>query len=170
MGLSSTTRACRPCRSPDTGMKEVEASLANSNLASNVNVLPRPGWLSTQIRPPIISTSCRLMARPRPVPPKRRVVESSACEKGWNSRAICSAVMPIPESRTAKRKVTSFTCRLTSSVDTTMSPCSVNLRALLVRLVSTCESRSGSPTRRVGTPPGAYPGYAAPRLWSNGHQ
>ena len=42
-------------------------------------VVPRPGSLSSQIRPPISSTSFRLIARPRPVPPNFRVVEPSAC-------------------------------------------------------------------------------------------
>ena len=32
-------------------------------------VLPTPGWLSSQIRPPIIDTSRPQMLRPRPVPP-----------------------------------------------------------------------------------------------------
>ena len=43
------------------------------------NVLPRPDSLSTQMRPPISSTSCGEMASPRPVPPYLRVVELSAC-------------------------------------------------------------------------------------------
>ena len=46
------------------------------------NVLPRPGSLSTQIRPPISSTSLAEIVRPRPVPPNRRVVEPSACSNG----------------------------------------------------------------------------------------
>jgi len=44
----------------------------------NENVLPRPGSLSTHMRPPIRSTSPRLMVRPSPVPPYLRVVEESA--------------------------------------------------------------------------------------------
>ena len=43
------------------------------------NVLPCPGWLSTQIRPPIKPASRCEIANPRPVPPKRRVVDASAC-------------------------------------------------------------------------------------------
>ena len=31
------------------------------------------------------------MERPSPVPPKRRVVDESACANGWNSRARCSS-------------------------------------------------------------------------------
>lgn len=41
-------------------------------------VEPRPGSLSTETSPPIRSAKWREMARPRPVPPKRRVVEASA--------------------------------------------------------------------------------------------
>ena len=41
------------------------------------------------------------MERPRPVPPNRRVVEESACANGWNSRARCSSLKPMPVSRTA---------------------------------------------------------------------
>jgi hypothetical protein len=36
--------------------------------------------LSTWIAPPIIATSFAQIARPRPVPPKRRSVDASACE------------------------------------------------------------------------------------------
>ena len=42
----------------------------------------------------------QLMARPRPVPPKRRVVEASTWEKEWNSRSIASCGMPMPVSVT----------------------------------------------------------------------
>jgi hypothetical protein len=34
------------------------------------------------------------------VPPNLRVIEASACWKGWNSRAIASAEMPMPVSVT----------------------------------------------------------------------
>ena len=40
------------------------------------------------------------MARPSPVPPKRRVVELSACTKGWKIRSIAAGAMPMPESAT----------------------------------------------------------------------
>ena len=63
-------------------------------------VEPWPGSLSTHSRPPMRSTSWRRSTGPRPVPPKRRVVELSACMKGWNTRDSCSAVMPTPVSRT----------------------------------------------------------------------
>ena len=40
-----------------------------SNQAVKWNVLPFPGSLSTQIRPPISAASCDEIARPSPVPP-----------------------------------------------------------------------------------------------------
>ena len=43
------------------------------------------------------------MARPRPVPPKRRVVEESAWENGSNSRRAVSGAMPMPVSLTSNR-------------------------------------------------------------------
>jgi hypothetical protein len=44
------------------------------------------------------STSGAQMARPRPVPPKRRVVDASACENGSNRRSWSSGAMPMPVS------------------------------------------------------------------------
>ena len=49
---------------------------------------PRPGSLSTQMRPPISSTSRAEMARPSPVPPYFRVVEPSACAKASKISAL----------------------------------------------------------------------------------
>ena len=49
-------------------------------------VLPFPGSLLTSISPSRSSAMLRVIARPRPVPPKRRVVEGSAWEKGWKIR------------------------------------------------------------------------------------
>ena len=46
---------------------------------SNQKRAPSPGVASQSSFPPISSTSSREMARPRPVPPKRRVMEPSAC-------------------------------------------------------------------------------------------
>ena len=51
--------------------------------------LPSPDLLSTPISPPISSTSCCEIARPRPVPPYCRVVEPSACVNASN-RAVCT--------------------------------------------------------------------------------
>ena len=65
-----------------------------------VNVEPLPGVLSTVTSPPSMVQKCLVMASPRPVPPKRLVVEASAWLNAWNSRPSCSFVMPTPVSDT----------------------------------------------------------------------
>ena len=42
-------------------------------------VVPAPSWLSSHSTPPCISMNCLLIVRPRPLPPWRRRVETSAC-------------------------------------------------------------------------------------------
>ena len=76
----------------------------------NQNVLPLPGSLWTPISPPINSASCLEIASPRPVPPYLRVVDVSACSNAWNSRSLCSSVMPMPVSLTAKSRACSRPC------------------------------------------------------------
>ena len=70
---------------------------------SNQNVAPWPASESTPIWPFISSTMRLEMARPRPVPPYRRVVEASAWLNAWNRRACAAREMPTPVSRTSKR-------------------------------------------------------------------
>ena len=65
-------------------------------------VLPAPTVLSAQILPPINSTKRFEMAKPRPVPPYLRVVETSACEKLSKMVARRSAGIPMPVSETEK--------------------------------------------------------------------
>ena len=62
---------------------------------------PLPGSLVTVTSPPIMRASLRVMARPRPVPPKRCAVVASAWVNSSNSFACCSGVMPMPVSATA---------------------------------------------------------------------
>src|SRR6266511_5693304 len=52
-----------------------------------VKTEPLPGSLVTVTSPPIIRASLRVMARPRPVPPKRCAVVASA----WPQRPDCVA-------------------------------------------------------------------------------
>ena len=66
---------------------------------------PSPGVLSTQIRPPISSTSRLQMVRPSPVPPYLRVVEPSAWRERLEQPAACSGVMPMPVSRTREAQL-----------------------------------------------------------------
>jgi hypothetical protein len=50
-----------------------------------VNTEPFPGSLATVMSPPIMRQKCRLMARPRPVPPYLLAVVEDACDNSWNS-------------------------------------------------------------------------------------
>ena len=68
-----------------------------------MKTLPSPSRLATVMVPPIAAHSSLQMARPRPVPPNRRVVVESACTNFSNSEATRSGAMPIPESATAIR-------------------------------------------------------------------
>ena len=56
--------------------------------------------LATVTSPPNRRQNARVMARPSPVPPKRRVVETSAWVNRSNSLSSCSGVMPMPVSAT----------------------------------------------------------------------
>ncbi len=51
---------------------------AGSRGSTTVNVLPRPGSLCTDTRPPWAVTSAWTMDRPSPAPPLARVREASA--------------------------------------------------------------------------------------------
>ncbi len=121
------------------------------NWAVNQNVLPSPSSLSTPIRPCIISTKRREIAKPRPVPPCFRVVDPSACVNAWNKRSCTSDAKPIPVSATAKRKLWVRASPSARATCTTTSPPSVNLMALPTRLVKICRNRPGSPSTQVGT-------------------
>jgi hypothetical protein len=50
--------------------------------------------------PPIASARRLEIARPRPVPPKRRLIDASVWLKDWKSRSMRSGGMPISVSRT----------------------------------------------------------------------
>ena len=73
---------------------------ASCSITSKRNVLPTPGWLSTAIAPPISSTSRRQIARPSPLPPKRREIEPSIWVNSSNMRSIARQPMPMPLSAT----------------------------------------------------------------------
>ena len=110
----------------------------------SVKVEPLPGSLSTDTSPPISCASCRVIARPSPVPPKRRVIVASACVKVENSRVRTASVMPMPVSLIAT--LTRHSPGVTSSEDTAIFtlPRSVNLIALDKRLPTHWRTRTGS--------------------------
>ena len=89
VATSSATRIRSGRLAVTTGCSLAVPPARRSPLAStavNVNVLPRPGSLATVSCPPIIRTRRRQMPRPRPVPPKRLVVDESACVKSSKMR------------------------------------------------------------------------------------
>src|SRR2546422_7875853 len=80
--------------------------------------------------PPIISTSCLLIARPRPEPPCLRVVDPSAWANSSKMWDCAAALMPAPVSLTSKRSVTFCAVSSRPATRITTEPCSVNLIAL----------------------------------------
>ena len=145
--LSSSTRMPL-CEESCAGMSPCTLSSGISNQKS----VPRPVSEDTPMRPPINSTMRLQIARPRPVPPYRRVVEASAWLKAVNSRSTASGRMPMPVSRTSKR---SWCCAADSPMRWTCTdtePFSVNFTALLIKLPSTWRRRTGSPRTGRRTP------------------
>ncbi|MNN20133.1 hypothetical protein D3C81_1333940 [compost metagenome] len=106
---------------------------------------------ATPISPPIRSTSRLQMVSPSPVPPYLREVEESAWVKAWNSLLHCSSLRPMPVSMTSKRSQVPASLSCSRWMAMVISPCPVNLIALLSRLLSTWPRRMGSPSSPVGT-------------------
>ncbi|CSB80156.1 Uncharacterised protein [Vibrio cholerae] len=71
-----------------------------ANLTLTLKQEPCPTSLCTKTVPFINSAICLTIAKPKPVPPKRRVVCDSACSKGRKIRPNDSCAMPIPVSCT----------------------------------------------------------------------
>lgn len=130
LSLSSTTSTRRPRRSGVGTSGTSAASFADSRTV-NQKVDPLPAVLSTPTVPPISSASRLLIASPSPVPPKRRVVEVSACSKLRNRRSRWASSSPMPVSATSKRSSSSPLLRWATRARRVISPCSVNLTALL---------------------------------------
>ena len=132
------------------------------------NSLPTPNSLLRLTSPPIRSTSWRTMDRPSPVPPKRRVVEASACVKGVNRRASTSGLMPMPVSRTTNCTSMRPSSRGAHSTVSCTPPRSVNLTALPSRLTRICRMRVMSPRSRCGTSVSAWMISSSGLLWVSG--
>ena len=96
--LSSTTNTDRPGRNAAASGRTARLGAA-PNRAVKWNELPRPGALSTQIRPCIASTRRAEMVSPSPVPPYWRVMEPSAWENASKISFCFSGAMPMPVSR-----------------------------------------------------------------------
>ena len=106
------------------------------------NVVPCPGVLSTQMRPPIICDERRTeMVRPSPVPPYVRVMEPSAWLKA--SKIIACLSSRDADARVAHgdvqrwRRARPARPAVRAQTLTTTSPSLVNLMALPTRLTST---------------------------------
>ena len=149
VALSSTTSTRRfsgeqpPARAGWRGARRRPRSSGDREAERAALAAARTSAVSS---PPIISTSRREIASPRPVPPKRRVVDVSACAKGSNSRASCVRVDADAgvADLDAQQRAGLVGAARRSRAPTT-SPCSVNLTALASRLVSTWRRRPPSP-------------------------
>src|SRR5499427_117928 len=118
------------------------ASLASATRRGTAKekVEPRPGSLSTQMRPPWSSTKVLVMLSPRPVPPNSRLMLASTWRNSAKMWSSWSAGMPMPVSDTLY--TTSFPSRRAVMVT---CPCLVNLSALPTRLVRHWVMRLPSP-------------------------
>ena len=147
-GLSSMMSTRRP-RKSDWSRRGRGVAAPLPRRAVKRNVLPLPGSLCDRRHvPPISSVSCLEMARPSPVPPYLRVVEASACSKAWNRRADLR--LGHADAGVAHRELDELAVVGASSstrTSTTTSPFSVNLTALLQKLIRIWPSRSGSPRK-----------------------
>ena len=152
LALSSTIRARSAPISGRGGVGDgSSATTASGSRSSKEKVLPAPSTLSRCNSPPIRPTRRWQMASPSPVPPKRRVVEASACEKPLKMWPWFSGEMPMPLSLTATSSSTSSSVRSIARRRSTTWPTLVNLIALPPRLMSTCCSRMSSPSRPCGS-------------------
>ena len=139
-------------RSVRRGRDATPGSPASSIGSVNQNVLPSPGSLSTPMLPPIASTSCREMARPRPVPPNLRVVDESAWEKASKSRSgrrRLDADTGVGDLEPDDHAVVGPVLELGAAARPRRR--SVNFTAFEARFSSTCRSRDGSPRRPTGS-------------------
>ena len=117
-------------------------------------VEPLPSSLSTQIRPPIISTSFFEMARPRPAPPYCSWSGTPAWTKLSKIVSTISAGMPTPVSVTRKSRLTAWDSGVCTwearSTATSTWPCCVNLMAFAHQVGEHLAQPAGSPIRRSG--------------------
>jgi len=119
-------------------------------MTSNQKWLPWSSSLFTCSCPPMRCTKVLLITKPKPVPPKRRVVEVSACVNSSKICYMCSALIPMPVSITENYKCTSCSLRKTCSIKMRTCPCMVNFKALPARLIRICWSLNLSPIRLRG--------------------
>ena len=123
---------------------------ARPNWATKWKRLPLPGSLSSQSRPPISSTSCAEIVRPRPVPPYRRVVDASACTNAPKiSHCLSCGDADAGVAHREPHGTSSSLRSIDSDLDHDLA-LSVNLMALPTRFRMICRRRPGSPTSASG--------------------
>jgi len=141
--LSSTTRAFFTFLKTTGGLFSFACSTSSSRVKEKV--LPLPGSLVRCNWSPIFPSKRFEIVNPSPVPPYFLVVDGSACIK--DSKILCwlSGEIPIPESRTKKRKepVPGFFKSFGADVELYLA-FSVNLMALLSKFIMTWRSRNES--------------------------
>ena len=143
------------------------------SLAVNQKLLPtgRACFAAPHVTAHQLPPAGCVSARPRPVPPWRRLVELSTCSKALNKASSRSGGTPSPVSLTVKRTCSDAapvgrrpalpgrrprhrvaTVRSSSSSADSAAPSRVlvNFTALATRFSKACDSRVGSPRRRVG--------------------
>ena len=128
-------------RSDEPALKDT-GSPAGLRAASNANTEPSPMTLDSRHSPFMARTRRSQIVRPSPVPPCFRVVDESTWEKASNSEGSLSSGMPHPVSVTLKRTLPGPARPGSMAIST--PPVSVNLIALLARLLSTWRSLVGS--------------------------
>ena len=144
-----------PAARPSGPSWRVDAAVGHdAKLAVKWNVLPWPGSLSTQIRPPISSHQARRDRRAQPgaaEPARRRAV--GLRERLEDRCVLAPAGMPMPVSLHDEVQRAAEPSAIASQLDLArpLRRCSVNLMALPTRLTRTCRSRPGSPTSASGT-------------------
>ena len=97
------------------------------------------------------SARLRLIDRPSPVPPKRRVTPPSTCWKDSKMSSMRSGGMPIPVSATVMMR-RSPASRVSQAAVRVTEPASVNLMALERRLKRICRRRDPSSRIFGGAP------------------
>ena len=156
LSSATSTRAALPiCEESLSSSEACSASSSTSSRSAaesersinrvNEKVEPTPYSDSTQICPPISSTSCLQIASPSPTPSGLRTRASLILVNMPKSFFCAFSSMPTPVSATETRKqkwerVSSFT-----SSERVTVPLMVNLTALYSRLSSTCRIRCESP-------------------------
>ena len=111
---------------------------------------PSPSVDRTVMPPAIRLASSRQIARPSPVPPKLRVVDTSAWVNGAKMLSAASAAIPTPVSVTWKASRIRPGAAGAVPTSTVTCPAGVNFTALDSRLTRICRNRTGSPSTVTG--------------------